>query len=52
MRPIDIPGDTLHVRTGQVQGVMILAAPEAKLVLWARNQSGIQVFDAGAAAAR
>jgi DNA-binding NarL/FixJ family response regulator len=29
-----------------------LAAPEAKLVLWARDQSVIQVFDAGAAVPR
>ena len=28
------------------------AAPDAKLVLWARDQSAIQVFDAGAAAPR
>jgi DNA-binding NarL/FixJ family response regulator len=28
------------------------AAPDAKLVLWARGQSAIQVFDAGATAPR
>jgi DNA-binding NarL/FixJ family response regulator len=28
------------------------AAPGAKLVLWARDESGIQVFDAGAAEPR
>jgi DNA-binding NarL/FixJ family response regulator len=28
------------------------AAPEAKLVLWARDASGIEVFDAGAAEPR
>ena len=28
------------------------AAPDAKLVLWARDESGIQVFDAGAAEPR
>jgi DNA-binding NarL/FixJ family response regulator len=28
------------------------AAPDAKLVLWARDESGIEVFDAGAAEPR
>jgi DNA-binding NarL/FixJ family response regulator len=28
------------------------AAPEAKLVVWARDESGIEVFDAGAAEPR
>jgi DNA-binding NarL/FixJ family response regulator len=36
---------------GLVQEVRA-AAPDAKLVLWARDQSGIQVFDAGAEAPR
>jgi DNA-binding NarL/FixJ family response regulator len=32
--------------------VVRAAAPDAKLVLWARDESGIQVFDAGAAEPR
>jgi DNA-binding NarL/FixJ family response regulator len=38
-------------RDGLLQKVRA-AAPDAKLVVWARDQSAIQVFDAGAAAPR
>jgi DNA-binding NarL/FixJ family response regulator len=38
-------------RDGLMQEIRA-AAPDAKLVLWARDQSAIQVFDAGVAAPR
>jgi DNA-binding NarL/FixJ family response regulator len=38
-------------RDGLLQHVRA-AAPDAKLVLWARDQSAIEVFDAGASAPR